>query len=591
MKRILPLILLCVLTLLLVGLFACTDTRVDPSPTPKDIVTPSPEEPAPTSDPTSDLEPAEEKKLILYLGDSIGEGLAGPSPLTERENYAFYGVVGNINNYEFYDRAVTGYTSRDLASFVAREDDGINRVESLISTADIIHISILGNDFLNSNHGQMMINLADENYEMITSRQVAAKGYLEEIFARLRELNPDAVVITQTLYNPVGDDWSLISARTATRLSERGVEPEDYHALMDHMIRAINEILYDYLEEHTTVNEDGSETTPFELVDVYSAFEEAYELDYTRWHSYFCDDGIHTRSEGHALIAECLQAKLTELGLAAENATQRYKEIRLSQLDRLYSSLEEREAVRSAIEDAESFRAVTQAYFDGTKSAVAHYVTQPTREGEHFSETKTFALTYLQIGDMELMQYIDTKNASITFFDDGSYTLYIPINEALVAILNTVLESGGINIGDYAYLGYAPLYFADIAPGAAKDDLMGVIRALKEWYLLEIDGLNLESEALQAICDRYRESGEIILQGEGLIGRTLALKSTGTYLLEKVTGLEGKEYTAIYVNNQVGTGESFVRYTYSEDTFFEDVRMTIDVVRIELEGTIEKDWE
>ena len=591
MKRILPLILLCVLTLLLVGLFACTDTRVDPSPTPKDIVTPSPEEPAPTSDPTSDLEPAEEKKLILYLGDSIGEGLAGPSPLTERENYAFYGIVGNINNYEFYDRAVTGYTTGDLAAFVKREDDGVNRVKTLISTADIIHISILGNDFLNSSHAQMMLNLADDNYDMITTRQVTAKGYLEEIFGRIRELNPHAVVITETLYNPAGTDCPLISARTAARLSAKGVEPEDYHDLMGKMIRAINEILTDYLAEHTTVDEAGKETRPFELVDVYSAFEEAYERDYTRWHSYFCDDGIHTRSEGHALIAECLQAKLTELGLASEHAIERYKEIKLAQLDRLYGDLEERDAVRADINSAESFRAVTQAYFDGTKSAVAHYAAQPTREGEHFSETKAFALTYLQIGDMDLMQYIDTKNASITFFDDGSYTLYIPINEALVAILNTVLESGGINIGDYAYLDYAPLYFTDIAPGAAKDDLMGVIRALKEWYLLEIDGLNLESEALQAICDRYRESGEIILQGEGLIGRTLALKSTGTYLLEKVTGLEGKEYTAIYVNNQVGTGEPFVRYTYSEDTFFEDVRMTIDVVRIELEGTIEKDWE
>ena len=324
---------------------------------------------------------------------------------------------------------------------------------------------------------------------------------------------------------------------------------------------------------------------------LYSAFESVYKSDYTRWKSYFCDDGIHTRSEGHALIAECLQEKLTELGLADEHAIERYKQIRLAQLDRLYGDLEERDAMRADINSAESFRAVTQAYFDGTKGGVPHYAAQPTREGEHFSETKAFALTYLKIGDMDLMQYIDTKNASITFFEDGSYTLYVPINEALVAIANTVLDGSGINIGDYAYLDYAPLYFTDLAPGVERDDLMGVIRAFKEWYLLEIDGLNLESEALQAICDHYRESGEIILKGDGLFGRKVALKSTGTYILEKVSGADGKEYTAIYVNNQVGTGEPFVRYTYSEDTYFEDVRMTIDVIKLEIEGTIEKEWE
>ncbi len=586
MKRILPFVILCVLTLLLAGLFACSDRDAVPANS-GTITDPTSEE----YDPTLDPEPHEEKKLILYLGDSIGEGLAGPSPLSERENYAFYGVVGNINGYEFYDRAVTGYTSSDLAAFVMREDDGVNRVKTLLSTADIIHISILGNDFLNSNHREMFLRLAEDNYDLIAARQIVAKENLEKIFARIRELNPNAVIIIQTLYNPAGEDCPLISARTAAQLSQRGVEPQDYHELMDKMIVSINRILTDYLEEHTEVDASGKEIAPFELVDVYSAFEEVYRSDYTRWRSYFCDDGIHTRSEGHALIAECLQTKLTALGLAENSALTRYKEIRCAQLDRLYASIEGKDAARSSISSATSFRAVTERYFDSIKGYVPHYDTQPTRKGEHFKETKVFTLTYLTLGGTELIKYVDAKNATITFSPDGSYALYIPVSELLVAIATTLLENGGIDLADYAYLDYAPMYFTDIAPGVEKDDLLGVIRALKEWYLLEIDGLDIESEALKEICDHYRESGEIILKGEGLIAKTVALKSTGTYVLEKVSGLDGKEYTAIYVNNQVGSGEPFIRYTYSEDTYFEDVRMTIDVIDLEVEGTIEKEWE
>ena len=147
---------------------------------------------------------AEKKTEILFLGDSIGEALAGPRPLTERENYGYYGIVGTINDFSFHNRAVTAYTTEDLMNFVEREDDGINLVRTYISTADVIHISNIGNDFLNSSHNQLMIDLSNDVYDRITPRQETAKANFENTFATLKRLNPNALLFVQTLYNQIG---------------------------------------------------------------------------------------------------------------------------------------------------------------------------------------------------------------------------------------------------------------------------------------------------------------------------------------------------------------------------------------------------
>ena len=70
--------------------------------------------------------------------------------------------------------------------------------------------------------------------------------------------------------------------------------------------------------------------------------------------------------------------------------------------------------------------------------------------------------------------------------------------------------------------------------------------------------------------------------------KTVGLLCTGTYTLRTVTDAAGNELTAVYVNNDIGRGESFIRYTYTkdEDAGEEKVRATVDVVRIALEGTL-----
>ena len=99
-------------------------------------------------------------KTIVYLGDSIAEGLIGPSPLNERDNYAYYALLGRTNNFRYFNHSVSGHkTSGDMLG----NDEGgllglLNRIKengetatlmkTHIQQADIIHVSIGGNNLL-----------------------------------------------------------------------------------------------------------------------------------------------------------------------------------------------------------------------------------------------------------------------------------------------------------------------------------------------------------------------------------------------------------------------------------------------------------
>ena len=567
MKRKICYVLFLVLLVALVAtLFACK---------------PTPEQPAaPTV--------AEEQKTILFLGDSIGEAIAGTAPLTEREAFGYYGILGNINGFEYYNRAVTGYTTDDLAKFVKREDDGVNMVRSLITDADVIHISIIGNDFLNSNHAQMMIDLSENVYDRVITRRQTAMRNLEEIFSTIRSLNPDALIITQTLYNPTGENSPLINSYARSVLASKGIQPDGYHALMDKMIHAINRILYDYVEEHTTVDENGKQVPPFELVDVYSAFEKVYTEDYERWKGLFALDGVHTHPEGHALVAELLQDKFAELGLTAPDSLYNYKRDKVRQLNRLYADLENKKEVRDAIMRATTFHEVSTAYFDGTRGVVPRYTQTPVREGNHFNETKTFEISLLKVGEYGLTAFLDQENAKIVFSDNGEYTLYAPLSAFAVALAKTMINQGGFDADDYFPFDLAHYYFADIVPGIEQNDLRGLLDGIRELYGIEIVGIDYDSPAMQEVFERHRETYELIITDASAFGSEIAIKCTGTYVLNTVTAANGESYTAIYVNDLIGKGESYVRYTCStdEETEEESVRMTIDVIRLEVEGIL-----
>ena len=531
---------------------------------------------------------AEEKqRSILFLGDSIGEAIAGTTPLTEREAYGYYGIIGNINGFDYHNRAVTGHTTQDLLDLVQREDDGINMVHSLIAGADIIHISIAGNDFLYSNHADMILGIANGDYTLITPRQETATENIDKTLKVIREINPNATILVQTLYNPGGPDNALFTNYTRNKLAAKGYAPSDYHEILGLLVDEINKIILNYYDEHTVTAADGTVTHPFELIDVHAAFEKIYRDEPTRWEKLFCDDGVHTINEGHAVTAECLQEKLTELGFAAPNAIHNYKRDKVAQLERLYPEATDKESIKSAIMRSTTFGEVSLAYFGGTRNYLPHCELGRTT-GKTFSETQSFEVTLAKIGGREITGLLDKDKAHVTFYADGSYELYLPLNEIAIGSLKYLIaDSGGIDFNHDFSFGLVPAYFPNICPGVDPTDLKAILQAIEDIYGISVIGIDYDAPCTIEMLEKYRDTERLVMTDPDVLKNEVAFKCVGSYHLEKVTAKDGTVYDAIYVNNSIGRSESFVRYTYTKDEYgFKYVRMTIDVVKIELEGEL-----
>ena len=148
---------------------------------------------------------AAEQTSYLVLGDSIayGSGLSNPKE-------AVYGkIVADTNGYAYENYAVPGHTTGNLLRRMETE-----AVRDAIGKADIISISIGGNNFLLGNINELLYDGIVK--EDPTRFDEIATGFYEDlgkIYDGIRALNADAVIILQTLYNPqtgyVGDVYQL----------------------------------------------------------------------------------------------------------------------------------------------------------------------------------------------------------------------------------------------------------------------------------------------------------------------------------------------------------------------------------------------
>ena len=206
----------------------------------------------------------------LVLGDSIGvgQGLLNPTE-------ACYGkVVADTNGYKYKNYAVGGYTTGNLLGYME-----VDFVDEAIREADIISLSIGGNDFLMDMGSLAFSPWAFGDYSKFD--EIADKFYdnFSKIVKRIRSINPDVVLLVQNLYNPRFD--------LLRDMFQEGVN-------------RLNAGYSKYLKNHP-----GS----FYIVDVASAFEGNKDL--------ICIDSVHPSAEGNLLIAKLTLKKLYALGLGS----------------------------------------------------------------------------------------------------------------------------------------------------------------------------------------------------------------------------------------------------------------------------------
>ena len=130
----------------------------------------------------------DDKYTIVYLGDSIAEALIGPSPVSERDNYGYYALVGRVNNMNYYNHSVSGHLTSGsmgdkdngdgLLQIISRDDETATLVKTHIIEADVIHISVLGNNMLQFSLGSLMMEMAD-----IDQNKTGADRWYQACFA------------------------------------------------------------------------------------------------------------------------------------------------------------------------------------------------------------------------------------------------------------------------------------------------------------------------------------------------------------------------------------------------------------------------
>lgn len=214
-----------------------------------------------------------EKPFYLVLGDSIAFG----SGLTNSREACYGKIVADTNGYDYVNHSIPGHTTTNLINRL-NED----AVISDLKKADIISISIGGNDFLMSNLiGLMFDSIVKADY---TEYDRIAEGFYTN-FCKIVEIinshNADAVILMQTLYNP-----------------QSGYLRAPYQEGADRINAAI--------ERFNTEN-------PGEIVIV--EVGKALGNDMAN----YADDEIHPSAAGNEIIAKVIIDKLYELGLGSNS--------------------------------------------------------------------------------------------------------------------------------------------------------------------------------------------------------------------------------------------------------------------------------
>ena len=204
------------------------------------------------------------RKNYLVLGDSIAYGQG----IVNSEAACYGRIVADTNGYNYSNYAVDGLTSGALLTYI-----GTSSVKNAIKEADIIQISIGGNDFLTSNMFTLVITGFMGINTQYNSIQKSFASNLAKIITKIRSYNSGAKILMQTLYNPCNNNLRSIY--------QKGVN-------------CINSSIKSYL---------SSNPGAYTIVDVESAFSGHTD--------YIAVDTIHPNSKGNLAIAK---ATLNVLG-------------------------------------------------------------------------------------------------------------------------------------------------------------------------------------------------------------------------------------------------------------------------------------
>lgn len=543
---------------------------------------------------------ASDKTQIVYLGDSIAEGILGASPLPLRHEYAYGNVIGRRNDYSYANHSVSGHLTDDMLELISNEVgyDGARMLVSNIATADIVHISIIGNDILQdredvelegnpygdyvSMHQVVCDAMIRNNYEGLnlalygtTDESGTGGSYanLVQIVERLIELNPDAVIIFQKVYNPIfSEDTPLVKSWTRDELKKADVDItlDSLHALGDNLIGRMNAVLQKVIDKFNDAKTAADKWT-LASVDALAAFNAIYEADGAKraWGLIY-PDGIHPSDEGHAVLADLTQQKLEELGLAnKDNALAAYKQMRIDFINNNFAGkISNAEQVKANINAATSCADVTKIFFAATKGIIPDYDIDHTAPAPSDNVTETqFRIdpantSVWGITGTTINLILDLEKSGVFLRSDGTMSLRLILSDEATGIINGLL--GSLLGGSVDLSSFQNTYLTPIAPGASLQDIEGLLDIAYDCLGLKLIGFDMNHPGIAALVNGLKEGK---LPAELNIPEGFGVELNYNYTMKKVQDANGTVYDAVYLTPYDSDTQPFIVMTMAAKTF------------------------
>ena len=522
---------------------------------------------------TLDLVGEKEPEIVFSVwGDSIAEAVLGASPIGERDGFGYYGLVGRIANFEFHNRSVSGHLTGQFYEYISKPDVGARMNNTLLKTSDIIAVSILGNDLLQNDVSQMVVDYSNGITTDLDENVAIARADFKLALDYIKEVNPTAKVLVQTVYNPmfVGSHILMDSARDA--LYAKGCNDAEIREMGGYMLDALNGIVFDYLEENP-----GSIT----VIDVRKEFDNIYNEDNHRGAELFYNDGVHPSNEGHAVIAGLYLEKMVEWGYVSDaKMLKKYKDIRVDQLKRLYANEDSADAIKE-VRDAEKYDDVTDAFFRFAEDKTAVLDKKATEKNPYvaFEETKRFYVDESTSAlNIPIGYLLKAKESYIEFYDDGTMKFQIVLGDGSAGLVDQFV--GGTDLSTVDISPIIDKYAVELFPGFTTDKVMYSLGLLEDNLGLSFVGFDTEHEGIKALINSLEKDGK--LPTTLSIPEGLGVQYEGRYTIREVVNpLTGEKMTQIHMGAPYKNGDGYVIMTYHEnEAGKEEVYFNIDFIQI-----------
>lgn len=165
----------------------------------------------------SKLPPPGSRRLVVF-GDSIA---AGYGLENQAENYV--SIFAENIGAELKNNAVSGDSSAELLAL-------LSKTRADIQNADILLISIGGNDLLHQKDlmidtlKNVYLHNGDDFPNEVEAIYTRLENNLRACLALIRQQNPDAVILLQTVYNPILKQGYQLSLINVGKLANRYID-------------------------------------------------------------------------------------------------------------------------------------------------------------------------------------------------------------------------------------------------------------------------------------------------------------------------------------------------------------------------------